>query len=159
LALYEFLLRAIFPNEQMQSSSVWNFDIAHELGHMVMHRGIRTGNIETEREADRFAGAFLMPGGTFGGEFQGLPFSWEHVFRLKKHWSASAAAIVERAYDLHLLRAVDYRAALKHMYGKGWNKREPHESRPQQSGAFEKALNGLGQKATLTIDLPIEKLC
>jgi len=87
----------------MQSSSVWNFDVAHELGHMVMHRGIRTGNIETEREADVFADAFLMPGGAFGREFQALPFSWDHVFRLKKRWSASAAAIVKRAYDLNLL--------------------------------------------------------
>jgi hypothetical protein len=66
---------------------------------------------------------------------------------------------VKRAYDLNLLGAVEYRAALKHMSRKGWNKREPHESRPQQSGVFEKVLNGLGQKATLTIDLPIEKLC
>lgn len=66
---------------------------------------------------------------------------------------------MKRAYDLKLQAAVEYRAAVKHMYRKGWNKREPHESRPQQSGVFEKALKGLGQKATLTIDLPIEKLC
>jgi hypothetical protein len=110
-------------------------------------------------EADAFADAFLMPGGAFWREFQELPFSWDHVFRLKKRWSASAAAIVKRAYDLSSLGAVEYRAALKHMSRKRWNKREPHESRPQQSGVFEKVLNGLGQKATLTIDLPIEKLC
>jgi hypothetical protein len=66
---------------------------------------------------------------------------------------------VKRAYDLSLLGAVEYRAALKHIYRKGWNKREPHQSRPQQSGVFEQVLNGLGQKATLTIDQPIEKLC
>jgi Zn-dependent peptidase ImmA (M78 family) len=156
---YSARMAVIVPNEQMQSSSVWNFDIAHELGHMVMHRGIPTGNIETEREANAFAGAFLMPARTFGREFQALPFSWDHVFRLKKRWSASAAAIVRRAYDLNLLGAVEYRAALKHMSREGWNKREPHESRPQQSGVFEKVLDGLGQKATLTIDLPIEKLC
>jgi len=139
---YSAGMAVIFPNEQMQSSSVSNFNIAHELGHMVMHRGIRTGKIETEREADAFAGAFLMPGGAFGREFQALPFSWGHVFRLKKRWSASAAAIVKRAYDLNVLGVLAYRAALKHISRKGWNKREPHESRPQQSGAFEKVLNG-----------------
>lgn len=45
------------------------FDMAHELGHGVMHRGIRTGNPETEAQADAFAGAFLLPHRQFRREF------------------------------------------------------------------------------------------
>ena len=63
------------------------------------------------------------------------------------------------AYDLGLLGAVEYRKAFKYISVKGWSKIEPHEPRFQQPELFEKALNGLGQKATLTIDLPIDKLC
>ena len=124
-----------------------------------MHRGIQTGNEDTERKADMFAGAFLMPSEAFGREFQAIAFSWEHVFRLKKRWGVSAAAIVKRAFDLSLMGAVAYEAASKHIYREGWNKAEPDDSRAQQSGLFENALSSLGQKETLTIDLPIEKLC
>jgi Zn-dependent peptidase ImmA (M78 family) len=67
-------MAVIFPNEQMQSSSVWNFDIAHELGHMVMHRGIRTGNIETEREADRLLARSLCQTGRLGVSFEDCHF-------------------------------------------------------------------------------------
>lgn len=156
---YSDRMALIFPNQEIQSSSVWNFEIAHELGHMVMHRGIQTGNRETEEQADLFARAFLMPSRAFGSEFQAIPFSWNHVFRLKKHWNVSAAAILNRAYELKLLGALDYRKARKDMYSKAWVKQEPREARPELSGLFEKALNGLGQKKTLTIDLAIEKLC
>lgn len=34
----------IFPNQQIQSSADWNFEVAHELGHLVIHRGVRVGN-------------------------------------------------------------------------------------------------------------------
>src|SRR5580704_4235791 len=43
--------------------------------------------------------------------------------------------------------------------GKAWGKHETHEPRIDVSGLFENVLNGFGQKSTLTIDLPIEKLC
>jgi Zn-dependent peptidase ImmA (M78 family) len=152
-------MAVIFPNQEIQSSSRWNFELAHELGHLVMHRGVRTGNRGTEDAANLFARAFLMPRGAFGGEFRELPFSWHHVFQLKKRWNASATAIVTRAYDLRLLGAVEYRKAKKHIASKGWTKEEPHERRFDQSGRFEEALNELAQKANLTIDLPIEKFC
>src|SRR6266851_1986515 len=51
----------IFLNQEIKSTSRWNFDIAHELGHLVMHRGMPTGSIETENAANTIASAFLMP--------------------------------------------------------------------------------------------------
>src|SRR5437870_10903368 len=32
---------------------IWTYDLAHECGHLVLHRGIATGSIETEKVADR----------------------------------------------------------------------------------------------------------
>ena len=40
-----------------------NFNLAHEMGHIVMHRGIShtPGTRTVENQAHRFAGAFLAP--------------------------------------------------------------------------------------------------
>jgi Zn-dependent peptidase ImmA (M78 family) len=142
----------VFLNQEIQSTSRWNFDIAHELGHLVMHPGIPTGSIETEKEANTFASAFLMPRAAFGREFRMTPFSWDHVFSLKRRWRTSAAAIVKRAYDLGLLGAVEYRKAFKYMSMKGWTKGEPHEPPFQQPELLENALSSLGRKVNLTMD-------
>jgi Zn-dependent peptidase ImmA (M78 family) len=152
-------MAVIFPNHEIQTSSRWNLELAHELGHLVMHRNVRTGNKETEDAANSFARALLLPRGAFRSEFRELPFSWEHVFELKKHWGTSATTIVTRAYDLELLGAVQYRKAKKHISSKGWTKKEPHERRFQQSSLFEEALNELAKEAPITIDLQIEKFC
>src|SRR5579871_3580897 len=79
---YSATMAIIFPNHEIRSGSLWNFELAHELGHLVMHRGVRTGNKETEDAANLFARAFLMPRGAFGREFRELPFSWDHVFEM-----------------------------------------------------------------------------
>jgi Zn-dependent peptidase ImmA (M78 family) len=142
----------IFLNQEIQSTSRWNFDIAHELGHLVMHAGIPTGSIETEKAANMFASAFLMPRKAFSREFRMTTFSWDHVFSLKRRWQTSAAAIVKRSYDLGLLGAVEYRKAFKYMSMKGWTKGEPHEPSFQQPELLENALNGLGEKVEMTLD-------
>lgn len=118
----------IFLNQAIESTSRWIFDIGHECGHLVMHRDTNTGSEETERAADRFASAFLMPRQAFARDFRAAPFSWKHVFDLKRHWLSSAAAIVRRGYDLGLLSAVEYRRAYQYISVKGWRTNgEPFE--------------------------------
>lgn len=142
----------IFLNQTIQSTSRWNFDIAHECGHLVMHRGISTGSVETEDAANRFASAFLLPRKAFSREFRMPSFSWTHIFDLKRRWHVSAGAIVKRGYDLGLLDAVGYRQAFKYMSGKGWTKGEPYEPPFQQPELLEMALNGIGKTSELTLD-------
>jgi Zn-dependent peptidase ImmA (M78 family) len=148
----------IFLNQEIPSTSRWNFDIAHELGHLVMHAGIPTGSVETERAANSFASAFLMPRTAFSREFRAAPFSWPHVFTLKRRWQTSAAAIVKRSYDLGLLGAVEYRGAFKYMSMKHWTKGEPYEPTFQQPELLENALNALGKKVELTLDTMCREL-
>jgi Zn-dependent peptidase ImmA (M78 family)/transcriptional regulator with XRE-family HTH domain len=145
----------IFLNRSVPSPSRWHFDIAHECGHLVLHRGIPTGTIETESEADRFASAFLMPKTAFRREFSAAPISWVHIFNLKQRWQTSAASIVRRAYDLSLISAVDYRRGFQYLSAKGWNKAEPHEPAFQEPELLSTALDALGDKVELTL----QELC
>jgi len=142
----------IFLNDAIESPSRWNFDIGHECGHLVMHAGIHTGDLETEAQADRFASAFMMPSRAFSREFCMAPFSWKHVFDLKRRWQSSAASIVRRAYDLGLIGAVEYRRSFQYMSFKGWTKGEPSEPSFQEPELLPTAFNALGKKVDLTID-------
>jgi Zn-dependent peptidase ImmA (M78 family)/transcriptional regulator with XRE-family HTH domain len=146
----------VFLNQAIKSTSRWHFDIGHECGHLVMHRGIPTGTVETEDAANRFSSAFLMPQKAFARDFQMSAFDWKHVFALKRRWQTSAQAIIRRAYDLGLLGAVEYRKAFKYMSWKGWTSNgEPDEPTFQEPELLSIALSSLGTK----VDLTIEALC
>jgi Zn-dependent peptidase ImmA (M78 family) len=146
----------IFLNQSVQSTSRWIFDIGHECAHLVMHSGVQTGTQETEAAADRFAAAFLLPRTAFAREFRASPLSWNHVFKLKKRWKASAAAIVKRAYDLRLIDAVEYRQSFKYMSARNWRKGgEPCEPDFKGPELLSTALDALGTR----IELTVEELC
>ena len=117
----------IVLNTSRTSTSRWVFDVAHELGHFVLHEGIETGSRNTENEANTFASALLLPRRAFASEFLARPFSWGHVFELKKRWTASASAIIRRAYGLSLIDPIIYRRCYQQMSVRGWLKQEPHE--------------------------------
>ena len=117
----------IVLNTSRTSTSRWIFDVVHELGHFVLHQGEETGSKETESQANLFASALLLPRKAFPREFLATPFSWGHIFELKKRWNASASAIVQRAFRLALIDPIVYRRCYQHMSVKGWLKREPHE--------------------------------
>ena len=117
----------IVLNMARKSTSRWIFDVAHEIGHFVLHSGIETGSKETEAQANCFASSILLPRKTFGREFRSKLFSWAHVFGMKRRWLVSAAAIIRRAYDLNLLDPVYYRRCYQYMSVRGWLKTEPDE--------------------------------
>src|SRR5205823_2097945 len=123
-------------------------------GHLVMHPGIETGSIETERQADRFASAFLMPRKAFSREFlMGDPADWKHIFAIKRRWQASAGAIIRRAFDLGLVDAVRYRKAYKYMSFQKWTTTgEPEEPAFQEPEILSVALASLGTRVRTTMD-------
>ena len=84
------------------------FDVAHELGHLLLHRRVREADLKLsanhkmiEDQANRFASAFLFPREAFLDSVH-LP-SLEEFLSLKKHWGFSIAAMVQRAYALEMI--------------------------------------------------------
>jgi Zn-dependent peptidase ImmA (M78 family) len=83
------------------------FDLAHELGHLVLHRYIKNPKRADrhkllEQQAHRFAGAFLLPVETFVQEVR-VPPTLDDLLLLKRRWGVSVAAIIMRLKALDLL--------------------------------------------------------
>jgi Zn-dependent peptidase ImmA (M78 family)/DNA-binding XRE family transcriptional regulator len=105
------------------------FDFAHECGHLIMHRGIQTGDRTTEDQAHRFASAFLFPRGAVLREFpRGRTMNWRALFELKLRWKMSVRALVRRGYDLGLLSPAQYRTANIHLVKTGQAKNEMYDA-------------------------------
>ena len=101
------------------------FDLAHECGHLVMHRGVQTGDRVTEGQAHRFASAFLFPRVAVLREFpRGNRIDWTALFDLKRRWKMSVRALVRRGYDLNILSPAQYRTANIHLMKTGQSKIE-----------------------------------
>ena len=109
-------------------------DAAHELGHLVLHRGLEPKVLnnsadfrEIERQAFDFAGAFLMPAESFPAEVW-TP-SLNAFLALKERWKTSIAAMIKRCAKLHMLSEEYERRLWKHYSSRGWRKSEPLDDR------------------------------
>jgi Zn-dependent peptidase ImmA (M78 family)/DNA-binding XRE family transcriptional regulator len=102
------------------------YNLAHELGHVVMHAGVEvtSRNIDRiEKQANRFAGAFLMPRETFGRDL--LSTSINYLTELKKRWGVAIAAMAYRGKDLDIISDNQYSYIMKQMNYKKIRKVEP----------------------------------
>ena len=105
----------IVVNSDDVSACRLRFDIAHELGHLVLHVGIATGDRKTEGEANRFAGAFLLPRSSFVKEFpklRGMHLNWQGLSEMKLRWKVSKAALLYRAKQLSLISEDQYKTGV-----------------------------------------------
>lgn len=116
------------------------FDAAHELGHFVMHHDAEPGRHVVERQAHRFAAAFLMPAEVIARE---LPTrtSWPTLFRLKQRWRVSLQALLYRARTLGVISPDAYQRAQIYLSRQGWRDNEPVElGPPEQPTLLNRAL-------------------
>lgn len=143
----------IVRNEAKPTACRLRFDIAHELGHLLMHKGIQTGDKVTEGQANRFASAFLLPRNSFIHEFPRSHFlAWDALYDLKLKWKVSVAAILRRAYDLRLISADQYRTGNIHLSKTGQRKKERFDDRirleePELLGSALNAIDSLSSGA------------
>jgi Zn-dependent peptidase ImmA (M78 family)/transcriptional regulator with XRE-family HTH domain len=120
----------IFLGSDKGSYARSRFDAAHELFHLIGHGDISHEDLErkrvrdrVEREAQWFAGAFLLPKSALLSEFYSTRAS--HLLGLKRRWGASMQAIAHRSKDIGAIGEGEYIGFRKLMSAKGQLSKEP----------------------------------
>lgn len=117
-----------------KSAERTRFDLAHELGHLVLHSRGHAGP-DAETEADRFAAALLMPLETLlprAGRDPGTPT----ILRLKRTYGVSAMALARTLHDAGRLSDAAYRQHCIQLAQRGYRHGEPDGLPRQQSRVF-----------------------
>lgn len=104
------------------------FSLAHELGHMILHRDLvdlefDLRNREIENEAQQFAEHFLLPAGGFDASFVSPKI--DSYIALKKEWLVSISAMVFHSESTGLIDSSKRSSLQKQINTRGWKKCEP----------------------------------
>lgn len=100
----------------------WN--VAHELGHLVLHGELRQLRKEHHQEADQFAAEFLLPGRSLRREINS-PVTISSLAPLKPRWKVSIQALIYRAYSLGVITKRQYGYLFEQLSARDWRLREP----------------------------------
>jgi Zn-dependent peptidase ImmA (M78 family)/transcriptional regulator with XRE-family HTH domain len=120
----------IFVSADKDSAVRIRYDLAHEVGHIILHSGISEDDLNDtkrftviEKEAHYFAGAFLLPADIFGDEvFSSSVLSF---IPLKRRWKVSIAAMVKRCDNLKLFSDTQILNIQKYLSKNKMRKSEP----------------------------------
>lgn len=133
-----------------ESDARSRFDAGHELGHMILHRGITLRDFNTsvihslmEQQAMRFSGAFLLPAAEFSDDLYSISLD---AFRdLKAKWRVSISAMICRAADLGLIDEKQEKRLWMNMSRRKWRKREPGDDQiaPEQPNLIQQGFDML----------------
>lgn len=132
-------------------------NVAHELGHLVMHGFVddvfSLSNQEykiMEKQANQFAGAFLLPADSFTDDV--VSISMEYLIRLKQKWKVSIAAMVVRLKDLEYITDDQALYLNKKISWNHWRKKEPLDDSIEVEAPelFKKSLEMLEQSEIMS---------
>ena len=144
-----------------------HFDIAHELGHILLHNWNEDlENIDKEdfkdieQEAHSFASAFLLPEKEFSDDVRPYATNLAYYAELKKRWKVSIAAMIRRAKDLGIISNDDYSKLMRNMQKQGIRKVEPldNELRTAEPSLLRQAIKILFQENVFTPSEFLEEL-
>lgn len=110
-----------------------NFDLAHELGHLLLHYKVeftmqdKKSYKYIEEEANNFASTFLLPEEQFREDFNGIvkKSNPDAFIDIKKKWLVSLQAIAIRAFKLNIIDYQQYRYFYMSINKKGYKITEP----------------------------------
>lgn len=157
----------IFIENEKGSAVRSRFNLAHELGHLILHSGLNEEEIEEyktiiEDQANQFAGAFLLPRESFNSEI--ISSSIDSFVLLKRKWVVSIGAMIKRAQDTEMLTENQIRYLKSQMIKYGYYKKEPMDDsiNPEKPYLFKQAFellidNNIMDKETLLEVLGINK--
>lgn len=128
-----------------KSSERSRFDSAHELAHLCLHRhGSATGQ-DAEYEADTFARFFLMPEAAIRAQAPKF-IDLKALFRIKKVWRVSLAALAYHYGKLELLSEWRYRHIAIEISKRGYRTNEPYPCAREQSRLWGKLFKALREE-------------
>lgn len=157
----------IFVSANKECAVRTRFDLAHELGHLVLHNRLGKEDVEEkviEKDADFFASEFLYPSDVFLNEIQDYSIGFDRFIELKEKWKISIQAIVRKCKDLELISDDKYIYFQKRISYNKWRKNEPLDNRivaeePRLFGDIIELLleNSVITKKDILMDISLEK--
>lgn len=136
----------ILLNRNERSAVRLRFDLAHELGHLLLHNNGEEINDKSvldriEKEANSFAGAFLFPRDSAISDINSTTLN--HLITLKEKWKISIAAIVFRAGELGIFNDNQVTYLNRQLSYNKMRKKEPLDSeiRIEEPLAFRQAID------------------
>lgn len=122
----------------MKTAERSRFDLAHEIGHLVMHGGVANtpgSELNAEKEADQFASALLMPSVALRSMLPREP-SVDTILEAKSRFGVSAMALAYSAHKSGLLTDWSYRQACVELTRRGYRTAEPVGMPREKSKVF-----------------------
>lgn len=123
-------LPLVVLNSDKNSAVRSRLDLAHELGHLVLHRDVpseqltRPGIFELlEAQAFRFGSALLLPEHSFLEDLYSA--SLDALRTLKPKWKVSIAMMIERLKHLGIITDEQHRRLRINYSTRRWNRQEP----------------------------------
>lgn len=134
------------------------FDLAHELGHLILHRNtLRTTDNDRhklmEKQAHHFAGSFLLPAESFAADIR-MPVTLDDLLLLKRRWGVSVAAITMRLHALDLIDDDGKLSLFKRRSARWGGKSEPGDGdrKPEQPRLLRRTIDLLVDENVMPLD-------
>lgn len=125
-----YIIALALGNGKTQSRLL--FDMAHELGHILLHRWEDSSENLTkdefnamEKQANIFASAFLLPSQSFGKDVKPYANNIEFYKSLKNKWGVSMQAMMYRARQLKIISLNQFQYMMRRMSANGNRIKEP----------------------------------
>lgn len=111
------------------------FDMAHELGHILLHPWSESLDLITkeefklrEKQANMFASAFLLPRSSFGKDVLAYPTDIKYYLWLKKKWRSSAQSMMYRSNQIGAISDNQFQYMMRQVSKQGWRLKEPDDT-------------------------------
>lgn len=98
--------------------------VAHEAGHLVLHRYRHVTAVQAENEAFRFSAALLLPSTVVHEEID-KPVTLRSLAYVKARWGISISALIRRCRDLGIISDERRTSLEKQLSARGWRRIEP----------------------------------
>ncbi len=116
-----------------QSACRVRFNVCHELAHLVLHQNVsslewkdRQIFQKVERQAHRFASAFLAPASCIVDDLNNLTLNG--LRQVKPKWKASIKMLIHRSHDLGMVGNEEVSRLYAYYNKRGWQHEEPYDS-------------------------------